>query len=98
MSEADGARTSLFAVRSELGNLEEHFAPRWADLYDDEKDDFSIEWLNAMGHMRSLEELYAAGSLPGGLHAEYLRLKARVRDLLPTIERLELPKPGVPLN
>ncbi len=98
MSEAERARASLFAVRSEVGNLEEHFAPRWDDLYDDEKDDFSIEWLNAMGHMRSLEELHAAGDLTGRSHAEYLMLKAHVKDLLPTIRRLELAEPKVPLD
>lgn len=91
------AGLSIFVVRSEIGNLED-LVPEWDDLYPDERTDFLSEWLNAMGHMRSLEELYGAGELSGRLHAEYLLLKAHVKDLLPTIRRLELAEPKVPLD
>lgn len=36
-------QVSISAVRSEMVDLEEYFAPEWDDLYPDQQTDFEIE-------------------------------------------------------
>lgn len=91
------ARLSMTAVRGEVANLEK-LAPQWDDLYPDAQTDFEGEWLHAMGHLRRPERLYSAGELTDPKERDYAPLRARVADLLPTIERLELPPPGFPID
>lgn len=94
----DLADISIGAARGAVADLEEHFAPRWADLYDGEKDDFAIEWSNDMAHLRGVERLHAAGGLTAAQEREYAPVRRLVAELLPTIKRLELAEPGIPLG
>ncbi len=85
---------SLILVRGEaeefaaLAELEE-----WDDLYEDERIDFSMEWSEAMSHLRTLEELRSANHLADALAREYAPVRRRVAELLPTIKRLGLEPP-----
>ena len=46
-----------------------------------------------MSHLRTLEELHADGKLTEAQEREYDRIKRRIAELLPTIEKLELRSP-----
>lgn len=92
-----GLAASIDVVRAEAANLED-LAPGWDDLYPDEQTDFEIDWSNAMAALREVEGARAAGKLAEDEERAYGPVRARVVALLPTIERLELPKPGVPLT
>lgn len=92
-----GTGRSIFAVRCEIGNLED-LATEWDDLYPDQQDDFLIEWSNAMAHLRAVERARAAGELSAKEEGDYAPVRARLVEILPTVERLGLPGPGVPLD
>lgn len=77
-----------------LGRL----APEWGDLYEDERIDFAMEWSNTMCHLRTVEEAHRGGDLSAAQEREYAPVRRRVRELLPTIERLNLGKPLIPLD
>ncbi len=93
---------SLIVVRDEAEELAALASPElgeWEELYEDERIDFSMEWSEAMSHLRTLEELRSAGDLlADALEREYAPVRRRVAGLLPTIERLGLEPPGVPLT
>lgn len=89
---------SIRAVSGEVGDLEEHFAPNWDDLYPDEQTDFDLDWTNAMAHLRAVERAREAGELSEQEEADYAPVRTRLVELLPTVERLGLTGPGVPLD
>ncbi len=87
---------SLRRVRLEAEALAD-LAEEWGEISEDEQIDFAMQWRDATDHLRSLEELHAAGEMTGAQEQEYAKIKRRIAGLLPTIERLELSSPGVPL-
>lgn len=87
---------SLRRVRLEAEVLKE-LAEEWGEISFDEQIDFAMQWRDATDHLRSLEELHAAGAMTEAQEREYATIKLRIAGLLPTIERLELSSPGVPL-
>lgn len=88
---------SLAVVRDESEELAE-LAGEWDGLYEDERVDFSIGWSDAMSHLRTLEELRAGGDLTASQERDYAPVRRSVAELLPTMERLNLATPGVPLD
>lgn len=92
-----GLKASIDVVRAEVGNFED-LAPGWDDLYPDDQTDFEIDWSDAMAALREVEGARAAGELSEDEEREYGPVRARVVAMLPTIERLGIPKPGVPLT
>ncbi len=89
---------SLRRVRLEAEVLAD-LAEEWGEISEGEQIDFSMEWSEAMSHLRTLEELRSAGDLVAdALEREYAPVRRRVAGLLPTIERLGLEPPGVPLT
>ncbi|MDP9479235.1 MAG: hypothetical protein M3R38_26745 [Actinomycetota bacterium] len=85
---------SLRRVRLEAEALAD-LAEEWGEISKDEQIDFAIEWRDATDHLRSLEELHAAGAMTEAQEREYAKIKRRIAELLPTIERLDLSSPAV---
>ncbi len=88
---------SLRRVRLEAEVLKE-LAEEWGEISEDEQIDFAMQWRDATDHLRALEELHAAGEMTEAQEREYAKIKRRIAELLPTIERLDLSSPGVPLS
>ncbi len=86
---------SLRRVRLEAEVLKE-LAEEWGAISEDEQIDFAMQWRDATDHLRTLEELYAAGAMTEAQEREYAKIKRRIAELLPTIERLDLSSPAVP--
>ena len=88
---------SIRVVRKQAETLE-RFAPEWDDFYEDEKIDFAMEWSDTMCHLRTVEEARRAGDLSAAQEREYAPVRRRVKGLLPTIERMDLGRPLIPLD
>ncbi len=88
---------SILVVRDMSGWLSE-LAREWDDLYEDERIDFSMEWSDAMSHLRTVEGLHAAGELSDEQERAYAPVRRLIAELLPTIRRLDLEEPGFPIG
>lgn len=88
---------NIGAVRSEVQNLAD-LAPEWNGLFPDEQTDFEIDWSDAMARFRNVEEARVSGDLTAAQEREWATIRRRVASLLPTIERLDLARPGVPIG
>ncbi len=61
--------------------------------------DFSIRWGVWMsGRLKRLEHYYRAGKLSESQKQSYRKLRRQLAESLPLIERLDITRPGVPLE
>ncbi len=92
-----GTERSLRRVRLGAEVLAD-LAEEWGEISEDEQIDFAMQWRDATDHLKALEELHTAGEMTKAQEREYVTIKRRITELLPTIERLDLSSPGVPLS
>lgn len=77
----------------ELGSDPAKAEDRWR-VYD-----FSIRWgVLISGRLKRVEHYYRLGELTGAQAARYRELRRELRRGMPLIERLDLGRPGVPLE
>lgn len=70
----------------------------WGQLGDLQRAAWSIDWDNEMSKLRFLAQDCSAGLLTADQQARYRDLLRQLGELLPTIERLDLYRPPVPLK
>ncbi len=84
----------LNAVAAEFAGLPAT-AEDWPHMLDDHQAAFLLEWDELMARMESLDrEFHSRGMTSAQQHA-YRTLLTKLRDVLPLVERLNLPKPRI---
>ena len=92
------AETGLGELRTALGDLRDVGAD-WHAMIGAERASWSADWDQLMTTYLPLLERHArANRLPAGQLNRYREVLAALRDALPTIERLDLCRPPVPLE
>lgn len=94
-------RTIDVDLRYDRDMLEEvaEYAPEWDQLPETWRAAVSIDWDQAMGsRLRFLDEQYQAGTMAPEQRVGYEALLRQLKALLPTIRRLGLWEPPIPLK
>ena len=88
----------LESLRLTLGELSE-VAGEWTRLDDGERASWSLDWDQLMAtYLPLLERAYRSGAMTPDQRARYCEILRRLKETLPTIERLQLYPPPVPLG
>ena len=96
-SESDRIDRDLKYVAGTLADLEE-VAPDWDNEPIHVKLDWYMEWRNDMDTLEYLHDAYERRILTEAQQKSFLDILNWVQRLVPTIERLELDVPKVPLR
>jgi hypothetical protein len=91
------AMTSLPTVELMLGDLPD-VAAEWESLDAAERDGWSLDWSNEMSGLRRLAQDASEGLLTSAQEERYHVVLEKLREALPTVERLALYVPPIGLN
>lgn len=68
-----------------------YYAQDWDERTEDDRTAFSLDWDQALGsRLQFLQKEYTAGTMTPGQRTGYEDLLCKLRELLPTIKRLDL--------
>ena len=74
-------------------------AAEWEQLADGERVGWSLDWDQLMGVLTTvLEPCYRTGEMTSGQRTRYEAILRNLRETLPTIRRVKLCTPNVPLE
>jgi hypothetical protein len=90
------AVTALRTVELMLGDLPE-VAAEWEQLDGGEREGWSLDWSNEMSGLKRLGRYASDGVLTAEQMASYRRVLRMLIDAQPTIERLNLYLPPIPI-
>ena len=93
MAQENRINEDLRIMGIELDELPEA-AEDWPDMTDVHQDSFASDWSNTIGGVQVMETARLSGGLTEAQSARFGLLKARLRELLPTIDRLGLARPN----
>ncbi len=91
------ASTNLKTIELMLADLPE-IAAEWDEIDSMEREGWSLDWGNEMAGVRLLAEYAAEGILDADQQARYQQLLGKLRQALPTIDRLSIRRPMIPLD
>jgi hypothetical protein len=88
----------LESLRLMIGDLAD-VAADWPKLSDAERASWSLDWDQVMGSLEAvLDPAYRAGSMTPDQQGRYQDLLCRLRGETPTLARLGLQRPAIPLE
>lgn len=73
-------------------------AEEWEGLPDTERESWSLDWGNEMASLEGLAQLASEGQLSASQREQLRQLLRKLKEALPTIGRLHLRQPPVPLG
>jgi hypothetical protein len=94
----DGIPRALDVLASMLQELQQG-EKLWAEMDAVEEAAWSLEWTQLMsGYLPRLDREHQSGQMSAEQSKRFRRLRKALRQALPTIERLELTPPPIPLD
>lgn len=72
-------------------------AEEWDGLGVDGQMSFSLEWSNEMSGLARLSEYSSRGQLTGKQQERYAKLRGKLKEIFPLVEKLDLYRPPIKL-